>query len=422
MAELDQGALSPRDLQPSPHVLIAVCGGIAAYKACEVLRGLQKAGCELRVTMTADAARFVGPTTFEALSHHAVLEDLYGYPDDPIGHITLSEWADLALVVPATANVLAKMAAGVADDALSTTLLACTCPVLVAPAMNVHMWENPATQANVATLASRDIRFVMPDEGLLACGDVGKGKLAPVESIVAEALKLLGHDEGVGGGLTPAQDLAGWHLVVTAGPTHEPIDPVRYIANRSTGKMGYALAKAALRRGAQVTLVSGPVSLSAPEGADLIQVETAAEMHDATVTAFSAADAAICAAAVADYRPAMAADHKLKKSQEPLDHLDLVETADILAELGQSKGQRLVVGFAAETDELLSHAQEKLASKQADLIVANDVGRADSAFGSDTDRVAFVSKAGIEQLETLPKAAVADAVLDRLLQLKRSDS
>ena len=388
------------------RVLLAVCGGIAAYKACEVLRGLQRAGCEVRVTMTEDATRFVGAATFEALSGAPVATSLYEYPGSAIPHIALAEWADAAVVVPATANVLAKMASGIADDCLTTTLLACACPVLVAPGMNVHMWRNVATQANVSTLRERGVRFAGPDSGRLACGEVGEGKLADVGEIVAAALALL-----------VPRDLAGLRVLVNAGPTHEAIDPVRYIANRSTGKMGYAIAEAAARRGAEVTLVSGPTSLPTPAGVRRVDVESAAQMHDAMLAEFAAADAAICSAAVADYAPAAPADHKLKKSREHLDAIALTETADILADLCAAKGERTVVGFAAETDDLLAHAREKLAHKGADLIVANDVSRPESTFGADTNRVALVSADGVEQLETMPLADVANAILDAVLRM-----
>lgn len=388
----------------APRVLLGVCGGIAAYKACEVLRGLQKAGCEVRVTMTEDALRFVGAATFEALSGAPAATSLYDYPGSAIPHIELAEWADAAVVVPATANVMAKMACGIADDCLTTTLLACACPVLVAPGMNVHMWQNAATQANVATLRGRGVAFVGPDSGRLACGDVGGGKLADVGDIVAAALALLG---GAG-----ERDLAGLRVLVNAGPTHEAIDPVRYIANRSTGKMGFAIAAAAARRGAAVTLVAGPVTLATPAGVRRVDVESASEMRDATLAEFERADVAICSAAVADYTPAAPADHKLKKSREHLDAIELTETADILAELCAAKGGRMVVGFAAETDDLIAHAEEKLRRKGADLIVANDVSRPESTFGADTNRVALVSAGGTKQLETMPLADVADAILD----------
>ncbi|WP_455136235.1 bifunctional phosphopantothenoylcysteine decarboxylase/phosphopantothenate--cysteine ligase CoaBC [Thermophilibacter sp.] len=408
MSERDRGAAEGR----APRVLLAVCGGIAAYKACEVLRGLQKAGCEVRVTMTADAERFVGAATFEALSGAPVADDLYGYPGTPIPHVELGGWADLALVVPATANVMAKLAAGIADDCLTTTLLACACPVLVAPGMNVHMWRAAATQANVATLRARGTLLVGPDSGRLACGDVGEGKLAPVGEIVAAALELIGD-------LTRPKDLAGAHLLVNAGPTHEAIDPVRYIANRSTGKMGFAIAAAALARGAEVWLVAGPVSLPTPFGARRLNVTSAEDMRGVCLSLFGHVDAAICSAAVADYTPARPADHKLKKSRERLDAIELTETADILAELCALKGDRVVAGFAAETDELLAHAREKLERKGADLIVANDVSRPESTFGADTNRVALVSAAGTEQLETMPLPQVADAVLDAVRDLLR---
>lgn len=398
----------------APRVLLAVCGGIAAYKACEVLRGLQKAGCEVRVTMTADAERFVGAVTFEALSGAPVADDLYDYPGSSIPHIELSEWADLAIVVPATANVMAKLACGIADDCLTSTLLAChgSCPVMVAPGMNTRMWANPATQANVSALRGRGVTVVGPGSGRLACGDVGEGKLAPVEDVVAAALDALG-------AAPRERDLAGLRLLVTAGPTHEAIDPVRYIANRSTGKMGFALAEAAAARGAEVTLVCGPIPrpLPLPSEVRRVDVVSAAQMHEAALSAFEGADAAICCAAVADYTPARPADHKLKKSREHLDRIELVETADILADLCAVKGGRVVAGFAAETDDLLAHAADKLARKGADLIVANDVSRPESTFGADTNRVALVSASGVEQLETMPLPAVADAVLDAVLRL-----
>jgi phosphopantothenoylcysteine decarboxylase/phosphopantothenate--cysteine ligase len=390
-----------------PNVTLVVNGGIAAYKACEVLRGLQKAGCDVRVAMTEDATRFVGEATFRALTHHDVVTSLYGNASTDIPHIELADFADLVLVVPATGNFIAKMALGIANDAASTTLLAAHSTVLVAPAMNVNMWRNPATQQNVRTLLSRGMEFVMPDSGELACGYVGEGKLASVEDIVARALALLGL-------ATEGRPLAGRHVLVTAGPTHEAIDPVRYIANASSGKMGFAIAREAARRGASVTLVAGPCELPTPAGVDRVDVVSARQMHDAALSSFSDADVAICAAAVADYTPAEPADHKLKKAHEHLDSIRLVETADILAELSAVKGARKVVGFAAETHDLMANAQAKLARKGCDMIVANDVSRADSTFGSDTDRVAFVYADHVEQLDTLPLASVASELLDRV--------
>jgi len=397
------------------NVALFVTGGIAAYKACELTRSLQKAGHEVRVAMTADAQRFVGKVTFEALTHHEVLVDLYGMTDDPIPHITLSDWADIAVVCPATGNVMAKIACGIADDAVTSTLLACSCPVLVAPAMNVRMWLNPATQANVATLRERSIGIVMPETGLLACGDVGEGKLASVEDITTAVLQSID-------GRMPTLDLAGRTILINAGPTREAIDPVRFIANASTGKMGYAIAAEALRRGAAVRLVSGPVSIPAPKGAQVIPVTSAADMLEACTQAFEGADAAICTAAVADYTPKRVSGHKLKKSVERLDVIELVETKDILAALSAQKGDRVVIGFAAETNDLLAYAQAKLERKGCDLIVANDVSRKDSTFGADTSKIYFVSRDGIDEQETLPLAQVAQRIIDRLVGLLEARS
>ena len=389
------------------HVLLCVTGCVAAYKACEVLRGLQKDGCDVRVCMTQAATRFVGPTTFQALSGHPVACDLFDYPESAIPHVYLSEWAELVVVCPATADVMARMAHGIADDVVTSALLAATCPTLVAPAMNVHMWEDAATQANVSTLRSRGIEFVGPATGRLACGDVGAGKMAPVDEVVRAALAML----------DSTCALSGRSVVVTAGPTHEAIDPVRFLANASSGKMGFAIARALARHGAEVTLVAGPVSLPTPEGVDRVDVTTSAQMLEATLAAFAHADAAVCAAAVADYAPVAPADHKMKKRDEPLDHIDLRPTTDVLATLCSSKADRIVVGFAAETDDLLTNAREKLVRKGADLIVANDVSRADSTFGSDTDKVTLVSADGAEELDVMAKADVAEAIVARLTSL-----
>lgn len=393
------------------RVALFVTGGIAAYKACEVLRGLQKEGCEVRVAMTRSACELVGPRTFEALSGHHVTLDLFDDETSPIPHIDLAEWADLALVAPATANVIAKMAHGIADDAVSTTLLACPCPVVVAPAMNVHMWQNLATVANVETLKARNYLIVGPESGRLACGETGAGKLASPEQIVSAALYRL----------RARGDLAGRRIVITAGPTHEPVDPVRYLSNASSGKMGYAIAAAAATHGAHVTLISGPVSLPEPAGVGVIHVTTASEMLDATQDAFATADAAILAAAVSDYRPDKAADHKLKKAAEPLDKIELAENPDILATISADRGDRIVVGFAAETDNLLQNAREKLARKGCDLIVANDVSREDSTFGADTNCVTIVSPHDEETLDCMPKEQVAEAIIERVHDLLEPD-
>ena len=396
----------------APRVALFVTGGIAAYKACEVLRGLQKGGCDVRVCMSANATKLVGPTTFEALSGHHVTLGIFGDGETPIPHIELSEWADLALVCPATANVIAKMAAGIADDAVSTTLVACSCPVVVAPAMNVHMWQNPATQANVKTLVSRGVQVVGPATGRLACGDVGAGKLEDVNVIVAAALaRVRAHGS-----------LAGKRVVITAGPTHEPIDPVRYLSNASSGKMGYALAQAAAAHGAEVTLVSGPVSQHKPTGVKLVGVTTAAEMLAATQEAFESADAAILAAAVSDYRPAKSSDHKLKKAAEPLEALELVENEDILATISAARGGRVVIGFAAETNDVIDNARKKLEHKGCDLIVANDVSRADSTFGADTDLVTLVGDKYEEELPLMSKPEVAEAIIERLVTMLGTES
>ena len=365
------------------RVLVVVSGGIAAYKSCDIVRRLQDAGCDVRVCMTRDACSFVGPITFEALSHHPVLCDLFDFAESPNPHIMMASWADLCLVCPATADIMAKVAAGIADDAATTTVLAFHTPVVFAPAMNVHMWQDAATQANVSLLQSRGYSFIMPTSGLLACGDVGEGKLASVEEIVSGVLERL----------SARNDLAGTRILVNAGPTHEAIDSVRYIANSSSGKMGFALAEAAADRGAEVVLVAGPVSLPTPDGVERIDVVSAAQMHDACIAAFEGCDAAICAAAVADYTPKTPADHKLKKSVEHIEAIELVETADILAALCSSKGERVVCGFAAETNDVVAYATDKLSRKGADMIVANDVSRAESTFGSDTNRVSLVTAA-----------------------------
>ncbi len=392
----------------APRVLLAVTGCIAAYKAVEVMRNLQHAGCEVRVVMSEDATRFVGATTFEALSGHPVLVSLYDYDDGAIGHISLTDWADIVLVCPATANMIAKMRWGLADDAISTAILAAKGDVLVAPAMNVRMWTNPATQENVSVLRQRGVQMVLPVSGLLACGAEGEGKLADVDVISDAALMALGLKPGL---------LDGVRVVVTAGPTQEAIDPVRYIGNRSSGKMGFEVARALSRLGADVVLVAGPVSIEPPAGVETVNATSASEMYEAATSAFETADAAICAAAVADYTPAHPADHKLKKGVEPLDSIELVETRDILAELSRTKGERTVIGFAAETGDAIAKASEKIKRKGCDMLVANDVSRAESTFGSDTNRVAFVTAEGAEELPLMSKAEVADAIAARLAGL-----
>ena len=393
----------------APLVLLGVTGCIAAYKSCEILRGLQKAGVRVKVVMTKNACEFVGPTTFRALTHEPVAIDTFGDgPGDPIHHVSLAEECDLFLIAPCTANVLAKMAAGIADDLLSTTALACTAPIAVAPAMNVHMYEAVATQHNMQVLASRGVHFIEPGEGYLACGDVGRGRLADPVDIVASVLGMLGREK----------DLEGRRVVVTAGPTVEPIDAVRFISNPSTGKMGFAIAEAAVERGAEVTLVTGPVSLVDVPGAKMVRVGTACEMKAAVDEAFPSADIAVFSAAVSDFRPRTVSDRKLKKGadDEALAHIELVENPDILASCGAAtREDQVVVGFAAETNDVIGNARSKLSRKKADFIVANDVSSG-RGFGADSDEVAFVSASGEEHLPEMGKRELADRILDKALE------
>lgn len=400
---------APRTEGVAPCVLLCVSGCIAAYKACEIVRLLQKRGARVKVLMTEHAAEFVGPTTFRALTHEPVAIGLFDDPSDPMHHISLAQEADLVLVAPATANVIAKMAHGIADDLFSTTLLATPAPIAVAPAMNAGMWRAAATQENVSTLASRGVAIIGPESGYLACGDVDAGRLADPERIVEETLAMLGR----------GRSLEGRRVLVTAGPTHEPIDPVRFIGNRSSGKMGCAIARAALELGAEVDIVLGPCDAVPPHGASVHRVECAREMHERSLELFEGCDVAICAAAVSDYTPAHPADHKLKKSEHRLDSIELVETEDILKDLSSRKGERVVIGFAAETDDVIRHAQEKLASKGCDAIVANDVTRPDSGFGSDTNKVWWVDGRGVEELPVASKLAVAREIVDRAASLSR---
>ena len=404
----------------SPHVLLCACGGIACYKAVEVLRALQKAGCVVRVAATEGSLHFVGAATWEGLTHEEVATSVFESASSKIPHIDLATWADAILVVPATANVISKMRLGIADDLVSATLLATDgqTPVVVAPAMNTNMWRNPATQENVEVLRSRGVEVVVPATGRLACDAVGEGKLADVAEIAARVFAALEERAQAEG---QSSSLAGVSIVVTAGPTHEAIDPVRYIANASSGKMGYAIAREAARRGASVTLVSGPVNQETPAGVSRIDVVSAQEMYERTTEAFIDADVAICAAAVADYTPANPADHKLKKAHEHLDVIELRETKDILAELSRTKDDggrhRIVCGFAAETNDLVENAQAKLERKGCDLIVANDVSRPDSGFGSDTNHVTLISSEYVVELPTLTKEQVASRLLDTIASL-----
>lgn len=394
------------------RVLLGVTGCIAAYKACEVLRELQRAGIDVRVIMTEAASEFVSPTTFRALSGHEVGLGLFGQPDDAIPHIGMTHDADAFLIAPATANAIARIAHGIADDLLTAAALACTAPLVLAPAMNANMYENPATQDNIATLVDRGACVIEPQSGRLACGDVGRGKLADPEEIVRTTLRVLGMEEGtLGGG--ERRDLAGLEVLVTAGPTIERIDPVRFLSNPSSGRMGYAIAEAALRRGASATLVSGPVSLEPPHGAKTIRVESAEEMLDAARSAFPAADIAVFTAAVSDMRPEHAYERKLKKGidDEELSTLHLVPNPDILATLAHGKGPRQVcVGFAAETDDVLANARAKLASKRVDMIVGNRVGPG-IGFGAERIESILVTQDGVVENGTLSKTELADRIL-----------
>lgn len=391
-----------------PTVLVGVTGCIAAYKSCEIVRGLQKAGVRVKVVMTEHATEFVGPTTFRALTHEPVAVGLFDDPSDPIHHISLAQEADVFVIAPCTANVMAKIANGIADDLLTTTALATTSPLMIAPAMNVHMYENAATMANRGKLEMRGVEFIEAGEGYLACGDVGRGRLADPSDIVTAVLARLGI----------AHDLAGLRVLVTAGPTVEPIDPVRYLTNSSSGKMGYAVAEAAARRGADVTLVSGPVTLQPPAGVHTVRVRTARDMLQACEEAFQDTDIVVCAAAVADMRPEVAAASKLKKATdaEALSTIHLVENPDILATLGAAKGRRTVVGFAAETDDVVANGRAKLEKKHADLIVANEVGYR-KTFGEDTNTVVLIMPDEEVALPTMSKRDVAERILDQALAL-----
>ena len=392
----------------SKTVLIGVTGCVAIYKTCEIVRLLQKANVRVKVVMTEHATEFINPTLFRSLTREPVAVGLFDdAPGDPIHHISLAKEADVFAIAPCTANVIAKIAHGIADDLLTTTALATTARLLIAPAMNVNMYENAVTQQNMATLKERGITFVDADDGYLACGDVGKGRLADPEVIVQAILELL----------EVKRDLVGKRVLVTAGPTREPIDPVRFISNPSSGKMGFSIAEAACERGADVVLVSGPVELPDPSGLETVRVETAREMHAAVDSRFDDADIAIFTAAVSDYRPVSSYPHKLKKGEddEALAKLELVRNPDILADMAsRARPEQFVVGFAAETDDVIAHAYKKLETKRANLIVANMVGGG-RGFGADDNEVALVSAAGTHWLPKMAKRQLADALLDEIV-------
>lgn len=394
-------------------VALGVSGGIAAYKAAEVVRLLQDRGVRVQVVMTRAAQEFVRPLTFAALSGEKVITDLFGTSEQPanvesaIEHIAVAQSIDALLVAPATADVIGKFAQGIADDFLSTLFLATTAPVVVAPAMNVNMWQNAATQANLDTLRHRGVRVVAPDSGYLACGMTGPGRLASNEAIVNAVLEVLG----------AAQDLAGETLLLTAGPTREQIDPVRYITNRSSGRMGYALAEAALRRGAKVVLVSGPVSIQPPGGAELVAVETAEQMREAVLQRLEHSSVVIATAAVSDYRPKTAARQKIKRSG-PMS-LELEPTADILGEVARRRRNQVVVGFAAETENALENARKKLGAKSLDAIVVNDVSRPGIGFDSERNAVTIIMHDEVIEVPETSKWEVAQRVLDQVVRLRQ---
>jgi phosphopantothenoylcysteine decarboxylase/phosphopantothenate--cysteine ligase len=398
------------------RVALGVSGGVAAYKAAELVRRLQQEGLDVQVIMTGSAQEFVTPLTFAALTGQKVITEMFGTEsaganvESAIEHIAVAQRIDLLVVAPATANIIAKMARGVADDFLTTLYLATTAPVVVAPAMNVNMWEHAATQENIDALRARGVHVVPPEEGYLACGMTGAGRLASVEAIAKAVCSRLGIEH----------DLENETVVVTAGPTCEDLDPVRYLTNRSSGKMGYALAEAAVRRGARVVLISGPTRLDPPPGVEFVSVRSTEQMHTAVVEHLPRATAVIMAAAVADYRPVAPETKKMKRGDGCVT-LELESTPDILASIARDKGGRIVVGFAAETDHVAEHARAKLGSKHADLIVANDVTAEGAGFDHDTNIITLYSRDGGEkEFPRMPKIDAAHRILDRVLELRRA--
>lgn len=391
------------------HIVLGVTGGIAAYKAAELVSRLRKLGAEIDVIMTKNATEFINPLTFETLSRRPVTVDTFARPDRwEVEHIALAKKAELFIVAPLTANMLAKIASGIADDMLSTTLLATKAPLLLAPAMNTGMWTNEATQQNVNTMKRRGARFIGPEDGLLACGDVGGGRMSEPSDIVNAACDML-----IG-----KRDMEGLRVLVTAGPTRERLDPVRYMTNDSSGKMGYAIAKAATERGASVTLVSGVVSLSAPQGVNVVNVTTTRELHDAMLTLCGEQDIIIQAAAPADYRFENERFEKIKKQGGKLT-LTMLENPDVAMAVGERKkdGQTLV-GFAAETNDVTDNAISKLRKKKLDMIVANDVTREGAGFGTDTNIVTIITERGQTELPIMSKTDVAKRLLDEIMKLR----
>ncbi len=390
------------------NILLGITGGIAAYKACELARLMIKSGANVNVIMSRGAAEFVTPLTLQTLSGNPVHTDLFSLTQEAeVGHISLADRADLFVIAPSTANLIGKIAGGIADDLLTTTIMATRVPVLLAPAMNCNMYENPIVQENMNKLKGYGYNFIDSETGQLACGYEGKGRMAEPGDIMEEIETILS-----------PKDLKGERIVVTAGPTYEAIDPVRFIGNRSSGKMGYALARMALRRGAEVTLISGPSSLTPPRGIRFISVESAEEMRKAVTVNLKDATIVIMAAAVADYRPKRAVPEKMKKGAGSIS-LDLEKTEDIISEIGRKKGKRFIIGFAAETDNLWANAKKKLKEKNLDLIIANNVKEPGAGFAVDTNIVTIIDNKGtLEALPKMSKDEVAWKVLDRVASLK----
>lgn len=394
-------------------ILLGVTGGIAAYKAAALTSKLVQAGAQVKVILSESAGKFITPLTFQALSRNDVYLDTFDEKNPRvIAHIDLADWADLVLVAPATANTIAKLANGMADNMLTTTILATTAPVWIAPAMNVHMYDHPAVKKNLGVLAEYGYRFIEPSEGFLACGYIGKGRLEEPEKIVALIEQAFQPSTNL---------LQGKKVIITAGPTREKIDPVRFISNHSTGKMGYAVAEAARAEGAEVVLISGPVQIPEPAGIHVVKVETAEEMYEAVISGYSSADVVIKTAAVADYRPKSTFVHKIKKL--PGDAvLELERTKDILYELGQRKENQLLIGFAAETDHLDEYAQKKLQAKNADMIVANNVKTAGAGFGSDTNIVTLYKRNGtVTELPLMTKREAAEKIIEEVALLLKEN-
>jgi len=386
-------------------IVLGITGGIAAYKAAEIASQLTQAGATVNVIMTKEAIQFISPITFRAITGSPVVTEMFDLASEfSIEHVSLAKAADIVVIAPATANIIAKLAAGIADDMLCCTVLATKAPVVIAPAMETNMYNNPVTQDNLAKLKARNFVIIGPATGWLASGREGLGRLADIDDIIGSIRQILGK----------SSDLAGKHILVTAGGTQEPIDPVRYISNRSSGKMGYALAEAARDRGAKVSLITAPVSLTEPVGVDMIKVSTAREMYQAVENVAPQADALVMAAAVADYCPTRMAKDKIKKGEARLT-LELECTPDIL---GSVKGNFIKVGFAAESSNLVENAKQKLQQKGLDLIVANDITASDSGFGADTNRVTIIDRVGrVDSLPVLPKREVADKILDKVAEL-----